>query len=59
MVLDLIFEALGVILEALGDTLDLILEAVGDMQDTWGSTFRFLMFFYGFGLPLGSSLRSI
>ena len=44
---------LDLILEALGDTLDLILEAVGDMQDTWGSTFRFVTFFDGFGVPFG------
>ena len=40
---------LDLILEALGDTLELILEAVGNMQDTWGSTLRFLTIFYGFG----------
>ena len=44
---------LNLILEALGDTLDLILEAVGDMQDTWGSTLRFLTIFAGFGVPFG------
>ena len=44
---------LDLILEALGDTLDLILEAVGDMQDTWGSTFRFVTIFDGFGVPFG------
>ena len=44
---------LDLILEALGDTLDLILEAVGDMQDTWGSTLRFLTIFDGFGVPFG------